>query len=221
MRKKDDNKPQKKLNIPVFIAFILLWATCVTTFMTSGLFARYTTKGSSFDSARVIKFQQLTVTETGDFTTTETGINQFLLVPGVNIKKDYQVTFNGSESATYVFIVVETPGWSLSDDSGYNFHTTSGKLTWSVEKTTWTFLPTESSSNEFVYYHTLDPNKSLDVGFINQDTIYVSSDLTRTEISQFNTTSLQIKLTAYVVQANGFQSVEDAWKSLSEKHHNS
>lgn len=46
----------KKHNIPMIAAIILLTLTMITTHMTGGLFARYTTTASGSDSARVAKF---------------------------------------------------------------------------------------------------------------------------------------------------------------------
>ncbi len=45
-----------KVNIALFTAAVLLCLTLLTTHLTSGLYARYTTEASSSDSARVAKF---------------------------------------------------------------------------------------------------------------------------------------------------------------------
>lgn len=47
----------RKINIPMALACVLLCLTLITTHMTGGLFARYTTTAQASDSARVAKFQ--------------------------------------------------------------------------------------------------------------------------------------------------------------------
>ena len=49
-------KGEKKLNIPACAALILLTLTLITTHMTCGLYAKYTTSATASDSARVAKF---------------------------------------------------------------------------------------------------------------------------------------------------------------------
>lgn len=46
----------RKHNIPMCAALVLLLLTMITTHLTSGLYARYTSTASSQDSARVAKF---------------------------------------------------------------------------------------------------------------------------------------------------------------------
>lgn len=46
----------RKHNIPMCMALVLLCLTMITTHMTGGLYARYTTTASGSDSARVAKF---------------------------------------------------------------------------------------------------------------------------------------------------------------------
>ena len=213
------SRSRGKLNIPFVLAIVMLWLTAVTVFLTSGLYARYTTAGSAFDSARVIKFNRLEVKEKGAFATLESGNNQFLVIPGVNITKDFLVKFGGSEAATIVFVVAETPNWTPVGDSKYAFQAFSGKMTWMADQSKWTALtPITNVPGEYVYYSVLGPNETLDKSFIKDATITVAETITRSELSTLESSPLQIKLTAYAVQSNGFDSVEDAWESLSQKH---
>ena len=46
----------KKLNVAMCVAFVMLCLTLVTTYMTAGLLAKYTTGDNASDSARVAKF---------------------------------------------------------------------------------------------------------------------------------------------------------------------
>lgn len=49
-------KADKKINIPLCVATVLLCLTMFSTYMTSGLYARYTASASGGDSARVAAF---------------------------------------------------------------------------------------------------------------------------------------------------------------------
>ena len=141
------------------------------------------------------------------------------MIPGVNITKDFLVEFGGSEAATIVFVVAETPNWTQVADNKYAFQAFSGKMTWMADQNQWTALtPKTSIAGEYVYYSVLGPNESLDKSFIKNATITVAETITRSELSTLESSPLQIKLTAYAVQSNGFDSVKDAWESLSQKH---
>lgn len=50
-------KPNRKVNIPMCAALILLCLVLVSSHLTSGLYARYTSSSTGSDSARVAKFE--------------------------------------------------------------------------------------------------------------------------------------------------------------------
>ena len=190
----------------------------ISTSMMSGLYARYTVHDSGYDSARVIKFHQLTVTETGDFTE-DGGVNKFIFIPGVPIKKAIRVSFGGSEAATIVFVAAKTTGWNAAENGlDFSFGNEGRGLTWSVNSSDWTYLKNEGGV--YVYYKVLDPNPNpefKDIPFIENDTVNVSENGTVTDyISYAEGENCRIDITAYAVQANGFESVEDAWKALND-----
>lgn len=57
----------RKHNIPMCMALVLLCLTMLTTHLTGGLYARYTTTATGSDGARVARFDvQCTVVEDGD-----------------------------------------------------------------------------------------------------------------------------------------------------------
>lgn len=58
-------KTGAKVNIPMCLACVLLCLTLFSVHFSSGVVARYTTTTDSGDSARVIKFGDLTLTEPG------------------------------------------------------------------------------------------------------------------------------------------------------------
>ena len=95
------------VSIAMYMAVVLFWLIAISVYISSGLFAKYSTTASGGDSARVIKFGDLIVTE-NNVAGSEGG--NFYFAPGVDIQKKVTVAFEGSEAATYVFVRVETPG---------------------------------------------------------------------------------------------------------------
>ena len=133
------------VNIPICLAVVLFWLVAITTYMSSGLYAKYSTSGRGSDSARVIQFGQLTVLEDAD----KTG-EKMIFIPGVDLKKDIDVSFSGSEAACYVFIRVDTPGWTTTDHE--LFTEKSGLMSWELnvgtpETPVWRYLTSEENSH--------------------------------------------------------------------------
>ncbi len=216
-----------KVNIPMCAAAVLFCLTVISTHLVSGLYARYTTTGSGEDSARVIKFGQLEIVETGDFINEN---KEMMIIPGVDIEKKAVVNFDGSEAATYVFVEVVLSGyWTMTtatvdEKPVYTFCVPvkdfGNVLDWTVAEG-WTHLPVEG--NTYVFYRSLDPNETLDqADIIAADKIAVSEDITKTVMSKIEALAgeskkIPITFRASVVQSHGFDSVEAAWASLSAK----
>jgi hypothetical protein len=193
----------------MLLAGILLCLVLISLHLTSGLYARYTTSASAYDSARVIRFNQLTVTEQGSFTSAGSGENTFVFAPGAPLEKDIKITFGGSEASTIIFVAINAPEWKLTDK--IHFTDSQGLLSWSVDSG-WTFL--KSDQDTYVYYKELAPNETLDdVGFIKDDAIQVSAEGTLAIYAGYPITQFTVK--GYAVQSNGFESVEAAWDSAS------
>ena len=91
-------RAKSPVNIPIILAAILLCLTLISIRLAGGIVARYTTTTNSGDSARVIKF--------GDISLTLTGGNTQYIIPGMPLNWNASVSFEGSESATYVFVEV-------------------------------------------------------------------------------------------------------------------
>lgn len=213
-KKKEVSKPTRPaktaiVNLPMCIACVLFCLTLISIRLTSGLYAKYVATGSDNDTARVISFGNVTLTESGDFVG-----GSAKLIPGVNLQKRVQVGFTGSESAVYVFVEI-TPagGWTTSDNT--TFSMLSGKLRWSVLTGTgeWTFL--SAAGGTYVYYKTLGPNTPLsNVDFIaNNGTITVSNQILGSELAALGPVSIALRAT--VVQAGGFAGASAAWASVS------
>lgn len=199
-----------KVNIPMCVASFLFCLTLISIHLTSGLYAKYISSASGSDSARVITFGDITLTETGDF---EDG-NAYI-IPGVDLTKKATVSFSGSESATYVFVEIRPTGWSTVDNVTFSL-LSNGKtaMQWSVANG-WEFL--KSDNGTYIYYRELAPNTELveaDV-IANNGKITVSDQITKSEIATM--TGISIKLRATVVQSGGFENPEAAWNSVAAK----
>lgn len=204
------------------MAMVLLYLTIFSIYLSSGLYAKYTTKSSGQDGARVITFGGLTVEETGDFVAgTQPGERKFIIIPGVDLTKDVQVSFDGSEADTYIFVKAEMKGW-MKGENNYTVKSEADangnkKVYMSLEINTkdWTYLKTDGETH--IFYRLLESNEKLeDVKFIaNDGKITVSEYITKTELKDL--TGIEMNITAYAVQASGFENVQAAWASISTK----
>ena len=200
-----------KMNIPMCLAAILLCLTLISIHLTSGLYAKYINSASGNDSARVIKFGELTLTEEGDFYVG----NKLMIIPGVALTKKATVSFSGSESATYVFAEITPSKWSTTDNKTFSLMS-NGKtaMQWNVAEG-WLFL--KSDNGTYIYYRELTPNTELIATDIIAENgkIAVSNQITKSEIQVM--TGISIKLRATVVQSGGFENPEAAWNSVAAK----
>lgn len=202
-------KPKK--NIALRLAGILFCLTLVSFYMVSGLFAKYTTSGKGSDSARVIKFGDITLTETGDF---YEGNKKMWIVPGLDIKKDAKVSFEGSEAATYVFVQVQVSDHWTCDKGVFTME--GGKIRWTVADG-WERL------YDNVYYRALKPNETLaNADIIKDGIVTVSDGINRGDMLDIEEVdgvkkTISVAFRAYVVQSSGFASAQAAWNSLAGK----
>lgn len=198
-----------RINVPICLAGVLLCLTMFSVYLASGVFARYTTTAVSGDSARVITF--------GDIDLTQYGSVPQYIAPGVTLKWNAKVFFKGSESATFVFLEVMPTGSCTVSDDGMTYSFPPAVIGGWMVHNEWTFLKKESSGT-YVYYLALEPNEDMPSGrvfFENTDTV-VSEEVTADQLESM--TDIKASFRASVVQSNGFDSVDDAWTSLKTKH---
>lgn len=200
-----------KTNIPMCIAAVLFCLTLISIHLTSGLYAKYISTAFGQDSARVIKFGDLTLAEEGDFYEE----NKLMIIPGVDLTKKVTVSFSGSEAATYVFAELVLSSWKTDDNENFAvFLNGKPAMQWCVAEG-WRFL--KSDNGTYTYYRELAPNTALDkVNVIADDgRIAVDETITRSEIASLAGISLNIR--AGVVQSNGFENADAAYHSITEK----
>ena len=216
-----------RVNLPMCLTGILLCLTLFSFRLMGGLDAKYSTSDSGSDSARVITFGDVTITEDGDFTASDTSAP---ILPGVDLTKNITVSFEGSEAATFVFVEIVTNGWETTDNRNFTAEGTfavNHDITWSIVPITntdenplndWIFLKStldsETNCTSYVYYMVVAPNTKLTkVPVIANGGKITVPEITRTEYRTLG--ALTITVSATVVQANGFASAADAWSSVS------
>ena len=189
------------LNIPMCLAGVLFCLTLFSFHFSSGVIARYSATAGGSDSARVIKFGELTLTEIGD--------DKQYVYPGATLEWNAKVSFTGSESATYVFLQLtgveaanatqvtpfkDGPAWTVA--AGWDYF--------------------KATDGAHIYYRSLAPNATLsEVALFSNTNATVSTELIAPEIAALPTINADFR--AHVVQSNGFDSVQAAWASLDAK----
>lgn len=217
-RGKYERRPPTVFNLAICLALVLFWLVAVTTHVSVDLFARYLTEGTGNDGARIMTFGPLTISEESDGSfDAEKQAYHFIFTPGVDLKKDIKVSFDGSEADTFVFVELETTGWEKN--GGNTFRLGNNLLLWSVDEA-WTYL--QSQDDRHVYYMILDANnnKLTNQPVIKDGKIQVSK-ATRGDYKDLEGDTINISAAAYVVQAGGFYHSEDmkenaakAWESI-------
>lgn len=214
---------------------ILMVSVLVSSSLLCGLLAKYSTSGTGEDSARVIKFHDISVTEKGDFVQEVNGVvvnKTAIIIPGVNLEKDIKVSFGGSEAETIVFIELDLEGEWIKIEDVFAIKSKEAAITEQIdclsfkvngtkqmvkennETEQWTYLTNEGS--KYVYYCVLEPNEKItNMEVIENGDIFVSEKITRARLA--NLTNYNINVQATAVQANGFEDVVDAWNSVKNK----
>lgn len=153
--------------------------------------------------------------DVGDLGLTETTGNSYLVVPGVNIKKDPVVSFSGNNIPAYVFLKVEATGWTLTKSNGNYIYSiddttkTDAKMEWTLASD-WTEVPGVNG----VYYKAVGENNTESWKVIAGDTITVGKGITESTIANY---TKSLTFTAYAIQQAAFNGVvADAWTAAQQ-----
>lgn len=195
MEQQTNQNKKAKFRLP--FSAVLLYLALIAAALSGVTFSRYVTGTTVGDSARVAMMKELTVTETE-------GLEQRVILPGVDMTKKAVVDFEGSEMACYVFCEITANGWTRAAD---NFHYTAGSgiLNWAVDSAKWTYLQEDGSTS--VYYCIVNANTALHADVLAEDgKITVSADITRSQLDTLAASAapLSIKISATAVQYHGF-----------------
>lgn len=129
-------------------------------------------------------------------------VNDYKIIPGVNLPKDPTVRVKGGSEACWLFIKVEKTGTFVEN-----------KVTYSVKtgENGWTALNNESG----VYYREVDAvTQNTTFNILTDNQVTVSEDLTKEDIKDI-TGNQVLKFTAYAVQKDGIADVATAWAKVS------
>lgn len=203
-------KKTARVNVPIFMACVLLCLTLISMHLTSGLYARYTNQLNEDDAAEVVEFGNLTFTESGDFGNGE----EVFLIPGVDLTKRAVINFEGSETATYIFAEINLSSvWETKDNRTFTISSEDKVLVeWKVVND-WYFL--DNDNGKYVFYQSNGMNQRFSQDLIAEEgKIKVSEYITVAEIE--NLSDIFINIRASAVQNSGFDSPMSAWNSINK-----
>lgn len=195
MEQQTNQNKKAKFRLP--FSAVLLYLALIAAALSGVTFSRYVTGTTVSDSARVAMMKELTVTETG-------GLDQRVILPGVDMTKTAVVDFEGSEMACYVFCAITANGWTRATDH-FGYTAGNGLLNWAVDSAKWTFLQGDGSTS--VYYCIVNANTVLHADVLAEDgKITVSENITRSQLNALAAPAapLSIKISATAVQYHGF-----------------
>lgn len=198
-------KKSVSMKIVVLMLAVVLLIGCAAGGTLAYLMTKSATVTNTFVAGNI---GTLTLNET-DGNGNAVTARSFIVTPGVDITKDPVVTFNGNNVAAYIFVKVEATDWTESNRTfsiGDN-----QEMKWTVADG-WTKLENVSG----VYYREVvvdtDTAKTAETekyGIIRDNTITVSSEITKDNISDF---TKGLTFTAYAIQQDGFDgNVTNAW----------
>lgn len=222
MEQQTNQNKKAKFRLP--FSAVLLYLALIAAALSGVTFSRYVTGTTVSDSARVAMMKELAVTETG----MPEGLDQRVILPGVNMIKKAVVNFEGSEMACYVFCAITANGWTRAADN-FGYTAGNGLLSWAVDNTKWIFLQGDGSTS--VYYCIVNANTALHADVLAEDgKITVSENITRSQLNALASPAapLSIKISATAVQYHGFSEglsagyteaarAEAAWNAVKGK----
>lgn len=220
MRDKKSNNGASPFSV-MHAALILLCAVLISGHLMGGIYARYATEDSGDDGARVIFFGDLTVTEENDL----------LVAPGATLQRQTYVSFDGSEARTYLFVHITFDKtkwkWGYGGKEIKTVETYPDKM---IEEDVsiasidvfrnWQELETfsEEKSEEYngVFYLELEPNTKINKMPVFANRGYIDLPIVSMDtLKPLDGSSISVEVV--VVQANGFESVQDAWNAVGGK----
>ena len=220
MRKgrKEQGQFHRRPNIALRLAAILLVLVCLSVWLMNGLFAKYRTSDEGGDGARVISFGDISLTETGDFANNN---GTAVMIPGVDLIKDIEIRFGGSEASTYVFVEMKlSKNWNPTTDH-LTFGAYNNALVFKInneinDTTVWEYVTHTVADTyiSYVYCYEVEPNEELTADFIaDNGKITVTSTITKANALAVEDMNIDVR--AVVVQSNGFSDSKKAWASVT------
>lgn len=212
------NKEHKKSGLSV--RAVLLYISLCTFVIIGVTFSKYIASSTGGDSARVVEFKDISITEQGG-SETQDGAREFIITPGVDIEKKATVSFDGAETAAYIFLEADVKGWQYDEGAPNTFYLLKNdenvnRISFDIAPE-WTLLTFEN--NKYVYYMELEPNETLkDVPVIKDGVINVSPMIKNSELKGIEG-NLSVTFKATAVQRNSFEESDkiEMWNSVKSK----
>lgn len=135
-----------------------------------------------------------------------TKVDNYKIIPGVDLPKDPTVEVKANSEACWLFVKVKEGNWPT-------FTNTDGKKKVSYHIADgWTALTSQTG----VYYREVEAvTADTPFGVLEGDKVTVSEDLTKTEVDELKDKSPTLTFTAYAVQKDGIDTAADAWAKIS------
>lgn len=195
---------------------ILLYISLCTFVVIGVTFSKYITMSNGGDEARVVKFNEVVVSETNMDADRK---QNFILTPGTMLNKDPKVTFGGAETLTYIFLEVDGKGFNYDNDtreftSVLPDMESEGKVHFFLADE-WEYVTTDGDKYVFVQtYHPTGEINEVDYDVIRDNTVYVDWSIRNSELNKLK--DLQLTFNATATQTDG-RSAEEMWKLVKSK----
>lgn len=148
-----------------------------------------------------------------DTDVTRSGIDDYKIIPGVDLNKDPTVVVKAGSEACWVFVKVEETAWpQVKEDDE-----TTLKIAYAIDSA-WTALDKEKYPGVY-YIQQTDLSSSVNDAVYNvlaNKKVTVSDTLTKKDADDLKNTSIALKFTAYAIQQATFATAEDAWLEVSK-----
>lgn len=147
--------------------------------------------------------------KTTDADITRTGIDDYKIIPGVDLNKDPTVVVKAGSEACWVFIKVDASNWPTNE-----------KISYSIDTSVWKKL----DGVDGVWYLSQDALLSDDDtdathNVLTGKKIYVNGSLTKSEVNAIQNSltnnSFDLKITAYAIQKATFDTPDAAWTEIA------
>ena len=137
---------------------------------------------------------------------TKTGVNNYKIIPGVNLPKDPTVEVKAGSEACWLFVKVEEANWPTAKESDG----TTLKVKYEIADG-WTALAGE---NDVYYREVTSQTTAQEFPVLADNKVTVSGNLTKAEVNAI-TTNPTLKFTAYACQKDNVSTEADAWAKIT------
>lgn len=149
--------------------------------------------------------------------------NEYEMIPGSEVTKDPEITVKAGSEDCWLFVKLDKQGGDVEvDGTTYTFD---DFLTYEMAEGWKQLVDAEGNEVEGVFYQLVEGLKDADEDktfqVIKDDKVYVSGEVTKEMLNALdadeeNTKYPTLTVTAYAVQHENIENVEDAWAKIEE-----